>query len=131
MTRRAGGSVPVALLDAASWATPRLAGFTRMALAHAVRRGLAEQILRRWRRVTDPAHIHASPAVPPPAAVLPLPPPPPAAALPPLPIPLPLPLPVPAAPAAPVAPVAALPGPLHAALAAALFGAGGGGEGPP
>ena len=40
--RRAGGGVPVTLLDCASWAVPRFAPFIRMAVAHAVRRGLAE-----------------------------------------------------------------------------------------
>ena len=68
-----------------------------MAVGHAVRRGLAEAVLRRWRRVVDPADIHA-------AAPDPLPPP--------------LPVVDPAAAPLLLAP-AAIP---HADIAAALFG---------
>ena len=95
--RRAGSTLPVALLESATWAAPRYAPFVRMALGHAVRRGLAESVLRRWRRVRDPAALHGSlvapvaipaamddhvawpplPAIPG-GAVLPAPPPPPA-----------------------------------------------------
>jgi len=52
--RRAGATIPVPLLDSASWAVPCFAPFVRMAVGHAVRRGLAEAVLRRWRRVADP-----------------------------------------------------------------------------
>ena len=62
--RRAGGALPVALLESATWAAPRFAPFVRMALGHAVRRGLAESVLRRWRRVHDPAALHGSLAAP-------------------------------------------------------------------
>ena len=55
--KRSGGGVPVSLLDSASWACPRFAPFIRMAVSHAVRRGLAEAVLRRWRRVRDPADV--------------------------------------------------------------------------
>ena len=48
--KRSGGGVPVSLLDSATWAGPRIAPFIRMAVAHAVRRGLAEAVLRHWRR---------------------------------------------------------------------------------
>ena len=69
--RRAGGGLPVSLLGCASWAVPRFAPFVRMAVAHAVRRGLAEAVLRRWCRVRDPSDLHAGlpgPAPPPPLA---------------------------------------------------------------
>ena len=39
--------------DVGSRAVP----FIRMAVAHAVRRGLAEAVLRHWRRVADPADV--------------------------------------------------------------------------
>ena len=57
--KRSGGGVPVSLLDSATWAVPRFAPFIRMAVAHAVRRGLAEAVLRHWRRVADPADVLA------------------------------------------------------------------------
>ena len=72
--KRSGGGVPVSLLDYATWAAPRFAPFTRMAVAHAVRRGLAEAILRRWRRVTDPADVLAGTGAPAGAGLHPLPP---------------------------------------------------------
>ena len=62
---RFGGGLPSRLLDESSWAAPRFAPFVRMAVGCAVRRGLAESILRRWSR---------RPPLPPP----PPPPPPPA-----------------------------------------------------
>ena len=60
--RRSGGGVPYALLDEATWAAPRFAPFARMAVSCAVRRGLAESILRRWERRRAPvvaAHVGA------------------------------------------------------------------------
>ena len=72
--KRSGGGVPVSLLDHATWAAPRFAPFTRMAVVHAVRRGLAEAILRRWRRVTDPADVLAGTGAPAGAGPHPLPP---------------------------------------------------------
>ena len=71
--KRAGGGVPVSLLDCATWAAPRFAPFARMAVTHAVRHGLAEAVLRRWRRVVDPADIFSNAAVPAAAAPPPLP----------------------------------------------------------
>ena len=71
--KRSGGGVPVSLLDSATWAVPRFAPFIRMAVAHAVRRGLAEAVLRRWRRVTDPADVLAGQGAPPDPGVPPLP----------------------------------------------------------
>ena len=68
--KRAGGGVPVPLLDYATWAVPRFAPFVRMAVSHAVPRGLAEAVLRRWRRVQDPADVIARPATPVPVAPL-------------------------------------------------------------
>ena len=50
LSRRCGGAVPPALLPHASWATPRVGPMIRMALTHAVRRGLAEAVHRHWRR---------------------------------------------------------------------------------
>ena len=44
-----------------------------MAVSHAVRRGLAEAVLQRWRRVRDPADVPSGQGAPPAAA----PPPPP------------------------------------------------------
>ena len=108
--RRAGVGVPVPLLDCASWAASRFAPFVRMAVSHAVRRGLAEAVLRRWVRVRDPADL---------ADALGLPPPPPAIiadarpASPGLLAPIPLPLAV-------IPPPAPLGAPADA-LAAALF----------
>ena len=66
--KRSGGGVPVSLLDSASWACPRFAPFIRMAVSHAVRRGLAEAVLRRWRRVRDPADVPSGQGAPPRAA---------------------------------------------------------------
>ena len=62
--KRAGSCVPVSLLDCATWAAPRFAPFVRMAVSHAVRRGLAEAVLRRWQRVVDPADVIPGLAVP-------------------------------------------------------------------
>ena len=82
--KRSGGGVPVSLLDSATWAVPRFAPFIRMAVAHAVRRGLAEAVLRHWRRVADPADVLAGQGAPPGPGVplLPLLPPLPIAAIP-------------------------------------------------
>ena len=66
--------MPVSLLDSATWAVPRFAPFIRMAVAHAVRRGLAEAVLRHWRRVADPADVLAGQGAPPDPGVPPLPP---------------------------------------------------------
>ena len=44
LSRRTGGAVPPPLLPSATWATPRLAPFARMAVATAVRRGLASAV---------------------------------------------------------------------------------------
>ena len=66
--------MPVSLLDSATWAVPRFAPFIRMAVAHAVRRGLAEAVLRQWRRVADPADVLAGQGAPPDPGVPPLPP---------------------------------------------------------
>ena len=92
--KRAGSCVPVALLDCATWAAPRFAPFVRMAVSHAVRRGLAEAVLRRWQRVVDPADVISGQGVQPAVG----PPPLPLAAIPlPVGMPAPLaPLPVPA-----------------------------------
>ena len=49
LSRRVGGLVPFSLLPHASWATPRVAPMIRMALTHAVRRGLATSIHTHWR----------------------------------------------------------------------------------
>ena len=49
LSRRVGGLVPFSLLPHASWATPRVAPMIRMALTHAVRRGLAASIHTHWR----------------------------------------------------------------------------------
>lgn len=70
--KRSGGGVPVSLLDSATWAVPRFAPFIRMAVAHAVRRGLAEAVLRHWRRVADPADVLAGQGAPPDPGVPPL-----------------------------------------------------------
>ena len=43
-------SVPYSLLPHASWATPRVGPMIRMALTHAVRRGLAASVHANWRR---------------------------------------------------------------------------------
>jgi hypothetical protein len=114
--KRSGGGVPVSLLDSATWAVPRFAPFIRMAVAHAVRRGLAEAVLRRWRRVTDPANVLAGQGAPPGAGPPPLPPLPIAAALPPdgwLPLPIAA-IPLPDGMAAPLA--------AHGAVPHGLFG---------
>ena len=70
--KRSGGGVPVSLLNSATWAVPRFAPFIRMAVAHAVRRGLAEAVLRHWRRVADPADVLAGQGAPPDPGVPPL-----------------------------------------------------------
>ena len=49
LSRRMGGSVPSSLLPHASWATPRVGPMIRMALTHAVRRGLAASVHTHWR----------------------------------------------------------------------------------
>ncbi len=67
LQRRAGPSLPVGLLDQATWAVPRLAPFARMAVGMAVRRGLAEAVHECWEcavapplpvfALTPPAHF--------------------------------------------------------------------------
>ena len=42
-------SIPYSLLAHASWATPRVGPMIRMALTHAVRRGLAASVHTHWR----------------------------------------------------------------------------------
>ena len=54
LQQRAGLSLPVALLDQATWAVPRLAPFARMAISTAVRRGLAEAVHECWECVVAP-----------------------------------------------------------------------------
>ena len=49
LSRRMRASVPYSLLPHASWATPRLGPMIRMALTHAVRRGLAASVHANWR----------------------------------------------------------------------------------
>ena len=71
--KRAGGSVPVSLLDCATWAVPRFAPLVRMAVSHAVRRGLAEAVWRRWQRVVDPADVIGGQGAPSAAGPPPLP----------------------------------------------------------
>ena len=88
------------------------APFVRMAVTHAVRRGLAEAVLRRWSRVHDPADMDDALGL-----VQGVPPAPP----------LGLPAPVPVAPQPggplPLAAIQAPPGVLpHAAVALGLFG---------
>ena len=61
LVRRAGGVVPVPLLDAATWATPTLGPLTRMAVCTAVRRGYAEAVCRHWRRAPRAMVPHFSP----------------------------------------------------------------------
>ena len=48
LQQRAGASLPVGLLDQATWAVPRLAPFARMAVGMAVRRGVAEAVHECW-----------------------------------------------------------------------------------
>ena len=50
LSRRMRTSVPYSLLPHASWATPRVGPMIRMALTHAVRRGLAASVHTNWRR---------------------------------------------------------------------------------
>ena len=50
LSRRTQGKVPPMLLGHASWAAPCLGPMIRMALTHAVRRGVAASIHRHWRR---------------------------------------------------------------------------------
>ena len=72
--RRAGDGIPTSLLDCASWSVPRFAPFIRMAVGHAVRRGLAESVVRRWARVPDAGAVYPALLPPPPApAVVPAP----------------------------------------------------------
>ena len=78
LARRTDNSIPLALLDQASWAAPRLAPMIRMALGFAVRRGLAAAVYHWWRR--SHAFVQRPPAPPSPIVALlppPLPPPPP------------------------------------------------------
>ena len=49
LSRRMRASVPYSLLPHASWATPRVSPMIRMALTHAVRRGLAASVHANWR----------------------------------------------------------------------------------
>ena len=65
LSRRVGGSVPPSLLPHASWATPRVGPMIRMALTHAVRRGLAASIHTHWRRENLVAGGEGDEAVPP------------------------------------------------------------------
>ena len=65
LSRRVGGSVPPSLLPHASWATPRVGPMIRMALTHAVRRGLAASIHTHWRRESLVAEDEAMPPAPP------------------------------------------------------------------
>ena len=105
--KRAGSCVPVSLLDCATWAAPRFAPFVRMAVSHAVRRGLAEAVLRRWQRVVDPADIIGGQGAPPAAGQPPL-----------------LPLAAIPLPDGMLAPLAALPpaGGLHVGVHGGVFG---------
>ena len=105
--KRAGSCVPVSLLDCATWAVPRFAPFVRMAVSHAVRRGLAEAVLRRWQRVVDPADIIGGQGAPPAAGQPPL-----------------LPLAAIPLPDGMLAPLAALPpaGGLHGGVHGGVFG---------
>ena len=59
LSRRTGGAVPPPLLPSATWAAPRLAPFARMAVATAVRRGLASAVWSGWARA--PAYVDAPP----------------------------------------------------------------------
>ena len=79
-----------------------------MAVAHAVRRGLAEAVLRHWRRVADPADVLACLLAGQAGRVPPLPDPgvPPLPPLPPLPIAA---IPLPDGMAAPLAAFGAVP----------------------
>jgi hypothetical protein len=79
LSRRVGGSVPPSLLPHASWATPRVGPMIRMALTHAVRRGLAASIHTHWRRESlvaggggDEAMPPAPPAGGPPPGFMPI-----------------------------------------------------------
>ena len=49
LSRRMRASVPYSLLAHTSWATPRVGPMIRMALTHAVRRGLAASVHTHWR----------------------------------------------------------------------------------
>ena len=63
LARRTSGAVPSQLLDFATWATPRLAPFARMAIGCAVRRGLASSLRVRWHRTTRAADLAGRDAV--------------------------------------------------------------------
>ena len=65
LSRRVVGSVPPSLLPHASWATPRVGPMIRMALTHAVRRGLAASIHTHWRRENLVAGGEGDEAMPP------------------------------------------------------------------
>jgi hypothetical protein len=54
LQRRAGPSLPIGLLDQATWAVPRLAPFARMAVGMAVRRGIAEGVHECWDSTVAP-----------------------------------------------------------------------------
>ena len=78
LAKRTDNSIPLALLDQASWAAPRLAPMICMALGFAVRRGLAAAVYHWWRR--SHAFVQRPPAPPSSIVVLlppPSPPPPP------------------------------------------------------
>ena len=51
LSRRNSGNVPGSLLDAASWACPRLGPFLRQAVGLAARRGLARAVNETYRTV--------------------------------------------------------------------------------
>ena len=55
--------MPSQLLDFATWATPRLAPFARMAIGCAVRRGLASSLRVRWHRTFRAADVAGRDAV--------------------------------------------------------------------
>ena len=63
--RRCGTALPVSLLPHATWAAPTLAPFARMAVAFAVRRGLAERVFERWRPAAGPGGAGEAEGVPP------------------------------------------------------------------
>ena len=72
LAKRTDNSIPLALLDQASWAAPRLAPMIRMALGFAVRRGLAAAVFHWWRR----SHALGQRPPAPPSSIVVLPPPP-------------------------------------------------------
>ena len=48
LSRASGGALPPVLLDAASWATPTLGDYARMAITLAARRSVALAIRQTW-----------------------------------------------------------------------------------